>query len=703
MDSHLIIEKGHFMMLDSIKNKRISGYINELNTNLNFNKYTINSSIQMNIQMKEMGLNLTNGTFFNDAHLVGNMTSTFNKLSKQIEVPFFILKIDNQEFNVKADINTNEAGSFIFVLENHQTNFKETTSLLSQNIQRKLNSYRASKPFYTFTTLDGSFERGSNPVVSIDFETFNNNIVINDTIHFNNANFSGEFINRIYDDERRKFESKKNLKIKFNSLYAEYDNIALDFKYATFLSTPKVKNYIEYEFTVKEPATVLNSFFNNTNFIFTKGTLDFISSYKGEIDKLSNLYYNSNSSLGLQQSNILHNTLNLEFPIDTLQVKIVNTNGILENLVIPMNNTKNNLHFKGEIDNVTSLIFDDGDAAKTNLEMFSDRIIWKDFFAMFKALKKSKNKIDEEGKTVLFSETIKVIKQKFNPTFNLLINSFNYDDTQINNLTSEVFLSNEHVYLGKTGFNYREGEVSLELDFDISKTDESLFDISLEFTDIDLEPFLKEFDYFEISSLQNATKTTGIISLDTEMSGVIHEVNGLDTKSLKGYINFDLRKLELSDFEPIQKIGDKIFKDKRLEDIRFADISQEIYIADRTIELPRTEIQSTAFNLFIEGHFNYDDNTNFWLSIPLANFKKRDIVTIPDKQGFINSGKKVFIQVENNEDGELDYKLHLSNKKLYKERGNLNQYRENHKNNRKLRNHNEKMKRVKNRELKRLE
>ena len=75
----------------------------------------------------------------------------------------------------------------------------------------------------------------------------------------------------------------------------------------------------------------------------------------------------------------------------------------------------------------------------------------------------------------------------------------------------------------------------------------------------------------------------------------------------------------------------------------------------------------------------------------------------PDKQGFINSGKKVYVQVKKNEEGELDYKLHLSNKKLYKERGNLNQYRENHKNNRKIRNHNEKMKRVKNRELKKLE
>ncbi|MBG7631380.1 MAG: hypothetical protein IZT56_13265, partial [Bacteroidetes bacterium] len=480
MNSHILIENGHLMMADSIKNKRISGYINELNAKLNFNKNTINSSVQMNVHMKEMGLNLAKGTFFNGAHLVGNMTPTFNKLTKLIEVPFFKLKIDNQLFKVKADINTNDSGSFNIVLENHHTKFKETTSLLSQNIQRKLNRYKASKPFYTHTTLDGGFERGSNPVVSINYKTIDNTIVINDSIQFDHVAFTGNFINRIYDDERRKIESRKDLRIKFNTLKATYDGIGLDFNYATLLSSPKIKTYLDFEFKVKEPATILNSFFNNTEFIFTKGSLDFITSYKGEIDKSNDLYYNSNSRLTLKESNILHNTLNLDFPIDMLEVEVVGKDGFLEKLIIPISETEDKLHFKGEIDNVTSLIFDDGDAAKTNLELFSDRIVWKDFFAMFNEIKRNKNKVAEEGKTVLFNETINVIRQKFNPSFNLLINNFRYDKTLVSNLTSQVFLYNEHVYLEKTGFNYGDGEVSLELDFDISKTDESLFDVSLE-------------------------------------------------------------------------------------------------------------------------------------------------------------------------------------------------------------------------------
>ena len=473
MNSQILIENGHFMMADSIKNKRISGYINELNAKLNFDKNTINSSVQMNVQMKEMGLNLANGTFFNDANLVGNITSTFNKLTKHIEVPFFKLKIDDQQFKVKADINTNDSGSFYIVLENPYTKFKETTSLLSQNIQKKLNIYKASKSFYTYTTLDGGFKQGSNPVVSVNVEAFNNDITINDTIHFNNVTLSGGFINRIYDDERRKHESKKNLKIEFNTLKAEYKDIALNFDHAKLLSTPKVKTYVDYEFTIKEPATILNSFFNSTEFIFTKGILDFRTSYKGEIEKSNDLYYNSNSRLRLEQSNILHKTLNLEFPIDTLEVEIIATDGFLEKLIVPINETDNNLKFKGEVDNITSLIFDGGDAAKTNLEMFSENIIWNDFFAMFKAIERNQNKVHEEGETILLNETINVIWRKFNPKFNLVLNNFRYNETHIKNLTSEVFLTNEYMYLEKTGFKYGDGEVSLELVFDVSKTDKT--------------------------------------------------------------------------------------------------------------------------------------------------------------------------------------------------------------------------------------
>ena len=683
----IIIANGQFILNDTVKNKRITGYVNSLNTQIYTNDNEIHSVTDMDIQMKEMGLNLSKGTFFNDANLTGNFNSLYHKQKKHLTIPFFKLKIDKQYFNVKADISTKGSGSFNFVLENPKNNFKATTSLLSQNIQEKLKIFKVAKPLYTHTTLIGSFEHGSNPLITVQCKTQNNDIRVNNKIEFKNVSFSGSFVNRIYDDERAKTEDKKDLKIEFKTLNADYEDISLEFNRAILLSSPENKSYVDYEFTVKEPSSVLNNFFNNTAFIFSEGELDFKTSFKGNIAVLDSVYYNSQSKLTLNKTKILHKPLALEFPIHELTIEIKNADGYLESLVIPLNETKNHLNFKGDIDNVVSLILDSTATVTSNLELSSEKIIWKDFFSMFKLPKKNKTESDN---AILLNETLRLIHDKFNPKFDLKLGNFQYENTTINNIISEVYFDQQRLYMKETGFNYGDGKIFLGLIFDFSEINHTLFDFDVKIENVDLENFLKEFNYFELTSLKEAKKVAGIISLTTEMKGSIHEENGLDTKSLKGLVNFDLRELELNGFEPIQKIGNKIFKKKRFENIRFADISEELYISNRTVEIPRMEIQSTAFNLFVEGHLNYDNKTNIWISVPLSNLKKRDLADIPVEKGFIDAGNKVFVEVKDGSEKKLTYIFHLNNKKLYEEKGILNQYREDHKKSRKQKNKNKK-------------
>ena len=219
----------------------------------------------------------------------------------------------------------------------------------------------------------------------------------------------------------------------------------------------------------------------------------------------------------------------------------------------------------------------------------------------------------------------------------------------------------------------------MQLEFDISKPNITSFNIDLKADEIDLGSLLKEFDYFGLSSLKDAKKLKGIISFDTNMSGNVNEDTGLDTKSLKGTVALKLTQLEVNGFEPIIKVANKVFKKERFEDIRFGPIQETLYISNRTIEIPQTEIQSTAFDLFVEGHLNYDFKTNIWVSVPLSNIKKRDFLMIPDKKGYAESGNKVYVQVKDDGNGNLDYKFHLNNKKLYEEKGNLSQYKSSHK------------------------
>lgn len=667
----LTVEKGNFLMSNFEKRKRITAYINKVNTQILFHKNLLTASTSIDVQMKEMGLNLNNGTFFNNANLSGIFKLSYDKSKHQIFVPWFNLNIDTQTFKTMANISTKNGGSFNFQLENPTTHFETTRKLLSQNIQEKLKFYQVSNPIYTYAQLQGSFKYGSNPLVKILGELKNNKITIKNE-KFDNVTFKANFVNRIYKNGITNNERKKDVQIIFSNLSANYDAIPLSFNYATLTSSPEVKTYADYEFEVHEKTKVLNDFFKNTEYIFSNGTVDFITRYKGEITNLQELYNTSNSTLKIKNSNLFQKSLSLEIPIENLEIDIENKNGYLKSLIIPIKNPKNTLNFNGEINNVVPLILGKKAPIKTDVEIYSNNLIWKDFFSMFMKSKKLKKQDSlKPADEFIFNETLREIYTKFNPQFNLSINRFQYKKTIIDSLFFELNLNDKMLSLNNFQFNYGKGSIDLKMFFDISTINKTPFDLNLIAENISLNRFLKEFNYFELKSLQEAEIIEGDVSLETQMKGIIHESNGLNTKTLEGDVIFDLKNLQLSGFQPLEKIGNKIFKKRRFENIKFAEISDTLSIANRTVQIPQLEIQSTAFNLFVEGQLNYDFNTNIWVSIPLSNLKKRDLIHIPNKKGYVESGKKVYVQVIDDGTGKLEYKFHLSDKKLIEYRRSL--------------------------------
>lgn len=672
------IENFNVSIIDLQKNKRTTAIINKIKSDLQFKDSVVLASVDMEVLMKEMGLNLEKGTFFNDALVSGECNLAFNSKKNLIEIPNFDLSVDEQEFKVKGTINTLGAGTFDFTLVNPKTILNPTVALLSQNIQAKLSSYQVTNPFYTHTNLKGSFAYRDNPVVTISASTKNNTIFVDNT-KFNQVTFDSDFINRAYTDERQLTESIKNVRITFNKLRGEFKNIPFKFNKAIYVSIPTARNFIDIDLLVHSKTEVLNNFFESDQFLFLGGAFDFNTTFSGDLDRIEDIYDQTTSSLSFSKTSIRHKPHSTDIPIDTIHIDISKKDAYLTQFIIPIKETNNNIHVSGRLMNAPALIFEGKNALSSELDVYSDALIWEDFIYLFKQQAKNKTKAEKEDDLYL-NEALKAIYKKFNPQLKISIKKFQYQNLIVNDLSSGLYFTKaDAVDLKRTGFNYRNGAVSMQLQFDISKPNTTSFDIDINANQIDLGSLLKEFDYFGLTSLKEAKKIKGIISFETKMSGDVHEDSGLDTKSLKGTVDLNLTQLEVNGFEPIIKVADKVFKKERFEDIKFAPIQETIYISDRTIEIPQTEIQSTAFDLFVEGHLNYDFKTNIWVSVPLSNIKKRDFLTIPNKKGYAESGKKVYVQVKDDGNGNLDYKFHLNNKILYEEKGILNQYKSSHK------------------------
>jgi hypothetical protein len=682
------IENFDVSIIEHQKNKRITGKVNDLSTTVSIDKDLISADVDMDIFMKEMGLNLEKGTYFNGAQLKANFNPVYNKKTKIVEIPFFDMKIDKQLFKVKAIINTNDAWSFDFVLENKQTDTKTTLALLTQHLQKKLDKYAISKPIYTYTTLQGSFAFGSNPLVKIKGHTSNNSASIGD-IKLENFEFDGEFFNRIYEDKRAETENKKDLTLRFKVFKGSYKNIDFDFTKCKLLSTPKMLNYLDFNVEAFGKTKALNDLFNSDAFLFKKGNFTIKTAFKGNVLTIDSLLVRTSTVLTIGKSELLYAPLSLVFPIDTLHLELIKKNAYISILSIPVSDKGNSIQFKGNMLNATSLVFDSNDRVQTKVDMISKELTWEDFNALFNNIKQGENqaKVQTQAQTQAKSKemlnlALKGIYNKFNPSLNISINDFQYKNFEINNLTTGFYFEGQnHFHLEQTNFNYHKGKVAMDVLMDITNDSLTVFDVNLDTDKIDLGIFLKDFNYFNSKSLKDIKKLAGKISLNADIGGKLNNDTGLIKESLNGTIYFELIDVQIKGFKPLEKVANKVFRKTRFEDIRFAPIRNTVTISDSSLQIPQMQIQSSAFEFFVEGHLDNTHTSDIWVTLPLSNLKKRDGNEIPELQEFDHTGKKLYVEVIENAEGKFEYKLHLNNKKLYEEKGILDQYKEDKKEN----------------------
>lgn len=657
------------------KNKRIRATINNLKGNITVTDSTVSGNGSLEVMMHEMGLNLEKGTFFNDALLQGKPSYVYHIANQSITVPEFDLKINQQTFKIKAAINTQDMGGFNFELTNNNTRYKPTLGLISQNIQAKLKSFDIQKPFSTYTQLEGSFAPGSNPKVSIWFTTAKNQLTIHDTVLIKNVAFKGKFINRAYTDQYAAQEHRKNLKITFNNFSGAYDQI--DFTLTnTELVTQETKTSAKLDLKAQGATKQLNSLFKNRDFLFQKGTFSFNTLYAGPVTTLDELMQHTQTNLYLSKSTVYHVPGKTIIPIDSVALHVDENNASLSTLVFPLNKM-DHLNLSGKLFNFTTLLNDRfTEKVTAEVQINSKKLRWNDFTALFQVNQAIKTEAETQQNDDALRKTLLGVYEKFNPKLTLAVDNFEYKKLVINTITSELYFQNEHILaLKNSGFTFENGKVKLDATFDLAQATNSPFAIHVTTDQLDLGKLLYTFDYFNLPSFKQTSILEGTITLKANMSGIVYDATGLNTKTLTGHVDFNLVQGRIKGFEPLQLIADKVFKKERFEDIRFAPITNTITIKNDQITIPQMEIQSTAFNLFVEGILDYGDDTHFWVSVPLTNIKRRNSDKIPEKIGFAASGKKIYIEVKEDETGKLAYKPHLTNKLMYVEKDSLDFYK----------------------------
>ncbi|MCF6306482.1 MAG: AsmA-like C-terminal region-containing protein [Flavobacteriaceae bacterium] len=627
--------------------------------------------------------NLVNGTF----QLDGNYNGKINSLSEILKSSEINLKINRliiksndrlSRFNipiVDLKITHNTAGinklivdfdeknrlqingnitNFSNLLTNNKIEFPTvaTVNISSDyinfnSILKSFGSHKKSSESKNLTQVKKSFKTMSskfNPKITFSFKKLN----FFDAV-FNNINIEGDF---------------KNNKIDISSIRGNYKDGGAEAKLLIDLM-PK-KNRINEEVLKIDMSLKMNGkiehwaeMLHSEKFFFQDANYTMEMNFNNEASNIAELMNHSNIVLNVDEGSMFYKPSNLTIPFNKISVSIKDKNAFLNDFELNLPNNQS-LHLKGGITNFIE-IFDESitDANITSsIIVFSNDINFSNFMDTFnpntQKLKKKNN-----VKAILNDLYI-----KFKPSLQLDFERLSYNSVTLEKVNASLLFIDINTLNVKNAYCFfYNKKLTLDAEFDISNDTQTQFSTNFNLDNFAIENLLSSFNNFGYKQLGKPTEITGVINLNADFSGIINDAEGVIYDSLEADLTYDIEKLNLNNFQPIIDSGNKVFRKKRFEEIKFANINSTLNLKNNIILIPSTNVQSTAFDFFIEGKLDNTNHTDLWISIPLSNLKRRDLTQAPNKKTFDKAGRKIYLEITAGKDGGLEQKVHLRDKK----------------------------------------
>ena len=446
--------------------KRYTGTINEVSGIFKADGTILSGPLRLDIDMDEMGLNVEKGTFFNTAHVRGNLNPTINLHKKEFFAPSFKLKIDDQDFLVSAHFNLGKDNFFDFELINEATDYQASKGLIAQNIQTIIEPYELLHPFYTKTKIQGKFKGEGNALVSLDFNTYNNQLIFSDSVHFDSLGFTGHLANRSIGDEFANSKNKKDFHLIFSKVNGYFQDVPFRLQDSYIQSTPAVKNLIQLDLSATGKTERLNQILKNDAFFFKSGIFELNSFFKGDVKNPLDVLTYADSQLKINKTNVFYNKAALTVPVRRIRFLTKNGNALLKSMRLEFPG-KQYLEVSGKLKNYTSLIFDELDAPiKSVLNIESKGLDYDGLIATIQAateqtaLEEIADDLEKTEKDL--RAAFENIYVRFNPELSIRIDTFSYKNILIENFRTFVTYQDKNTLtLSKSNFKFGDGDIKI--------------------------------------------------------------------------------------------------------------------------------------------------------------------------------------------------------------------------------------------------
>ena len=517
------------------RNANIKGLVEEMNITLQMEDRGLHIPLELKMQMDELGLNLEKGAFLEDSRLEGKLDLYVD--NDGLIVPLSPLKINDQHFQVGANIKMGgEMLSQIQIL-NPDTDFEASIPLLTRDLQEKMVNYKVEGTFATKTTIEGTFVQGDKPSVEIDFTFAGNDIMVMDYL-FESVNTRGKFIN-VTDTTKAVVEQPGRSSLLFYQLNGYFKSFHFDTPLASLRITPD-DAILKTSISIDGQANGISEWFDSEQFVFEKGDFMLHADVDGSIKSFNDIAIYSYAILELEDLEVLYTPENAIFPFDRLFLR-KNAGEARFNLMSSYVNPVHDLNLDGLLENLPAILFNYAqERARSEVDLKVTKVTWSDLLHYFDREKKVVDNNDPPP-TQTMKRTFQGIQLNFQPSIKASADTLEYyDRLQLLDFNTGLHFEDDHtLVLEETKFFYQDGEVDLSAKIDISDPRETPFEVHLKTSNLNLASLLPPLDYFGLKVLENMDSLPEDLNLEITHKGLIDDELGLVQEYNDGKILFN--------------------------------------------------------------------------------------------------------------------------------------------------------------------
>jgi hypothetical protein len=168
---------------------------------------------------------------------------------------------------------------------------------------------------------------------------------------------------------------------------------------------------------------------------------------------------------------------------------------------------------------------------------------------------------------------------------------------------------------------------------------------------MNIPELFKAFNNFGQDAITHANMRGKLSANVIYNTGVTNKAE-LVAQGSEGTVNFLLEEGELINFEPLQKIGEKL-KKQDFTHVKFADLKNRLDVKGNTFIVNRMDIRSTALNFSVEGVYDSKKGTDMSIKLPFRNLLKSQANTDISDQGKPARGPGLRLRAKTGDDGKL--------------------------------------------------